>query len=68
MKKVVAMILVSLGVLGLTGCSITDNDVKSITMTDYRDPDTGVHYWKYSTGNGCGITVRYNADGTIMVD
>ena len=35
MKKIMAIFLISLGVLGLTGC---------------------------------GITVRYNADGTIMVD
>lgn len=66
MKKIIAIVLISLGVLGLTGCG--NNTAQSLTMTDYRDPDTGVHYWKYSTGTGCGITVRYNADGTIMVD
>ena len=34
-------------------------------IADYVDPETGVHYLLYE---GCGITVRYNSDGTIMVD
>ena len=66
MKKIVAVFLISLGIFGLTGCG--GNDTRGLTMSDYRDPDTGVHYWKYYTSQGCGITVRYNADGTIMVD
>ena len=39
---------------------------------DYVDPETHVHYLiirdtYYNSGRG-GITVRYNSDGTIMVD
>lgn len=39
---------------------------------DYVDPETRVHYLiirdtYYNSGRG-GITVRYNSDGTIMVD
>ena len=37
-------------------------------IEDYVDPETGVHYLLYDGYEGCGITVRYNADGTIMVD
>ncbi len=64
MKKVIVIMLISLGVFGLTACG--DNNTEGmLTMVDFRDPDTGVHYWKYTAG---GITVRYNADGTVMVD
>lgn len=35
---------------------------------DYMDPETGVHYLIYDGYNAAsGMTVRYNADGTIMV-
>ena len=45
---------------------ITDNGTDEIS--DYVDPETGVHYLLYDGYEGCGICVRYNADGTIMVD
>lgn len=37
---------------------------------EYRDAVTGVHYLMYSGVNGeaGGMTVRYNADGTVYVD
>lgn len=34
-------------------------------IDEYRDNVTGVHYFVYGLG---GITVRYNADGTIFTD
>ena len=34
-------------------------------IKEYRDNVTGVHYFVYGLG---GITVRYNADGTIFTD
>lgn len=55
----------------------TDTDILETTTStdcvmDYKDPETGVHYLIYKdkcgySGMG-GMTVRYNADGTIMVD
>lgn len=75
----VAIIAVVAGVL--TGCNVSeektwnDSDYYSkLTyyaddeISDYVDPETGVHYLLYDGYNGCGISVRYNADGTIMVD
>lgn len=75
----VASIAVISGVL--TGCNVSkektwnDEDYyhnltyyASDEISDYVDPETGVHYLLYDGYNGCGITVRYNADGTIMVD
>lgn len=39
---------------------------------EYRDTETGVHYFVYTEstgyGKGCAITPRYNADGTLYVD
>lgn len=61
----------------LQGCSannITDNNAESISEIDnilvyeYIDPDTHVHYLVYDGYNECSISVRYNSDGTIMVD
>lgn len=41
----------------------------SATVYDFVDEETGVHYLIYTMGGyRGGITVRYNADGTIMVD
>lgn len=41
-------------------------------VSTFIDPDTGVNYLIYaypggSSNNAGGMTVRYNADGTIMV-
>lgn len=61
----------------LTGCSAeasTSNDnfttlysSPTKNVYDYMDPDTGVHYLIYDGYNAGGMTIRYNADGTIMV-
>ena len=39
-----------------------------IVVYDYVDPATGVHYLIYSVGYKGGMSPRYNADGTLMVD
>ena len=36
-------------------------------MEEFVDPDTGVHYLLWKCDNSGGMSVRYNADGTIMV-
>lgn len=33
----------------------------------YVDPETGVNYIFYSTGDGGGLSVRYRSDGSIYV-
>lgn len=61
----------------LTGCSAeasTSNDnfttlysSPTKNIYDYMDSDTGVQYLIYDGYNAGGMTIRYNADGTIMV-
>ena len=56
-----------------TGCGASNNNKvrknnNEYGITDYKDPETGVHYLIYDDGYSGGITVRYNANGTIMVD
>ena len=74
----VAIILLLCMITFLSGCEnpmaeddkyynqVTYNGTDEIE--DYVDPETGVHYLLYDGYEGCGISVRYNADGTIMVD
>ena len=37
-------------------------------IKEYRDSATGVHYLVFASYNKAGMTVRYNADGTVFVD
>lgn len=37
-------------------------------MLEYRDSVTGVHYLVFASTYRAGMTVRYNADGTVFVD
>lgn len=37
-------------------------------IREYRDSVTGVHYLVYESTYKAGMTVRYNADGTVFVD
>lgn len=37
-------------------------------IKEYRDSATGVHYFVFSSTYKAGMTVRYNADGTVFVD
>lgn len=75
-KKLTMCVLVLATLVLFTGCEIQDIDTDTDTVEtipadyvmNYKDPETGVHYLIYSSGYQGGITVRYNADGTIMVD
>lgn len=49
----------------LTGCDAEATDNIDIGVYEWIDPDTQVHYIHNSAG---GVSVRYNADGTIMHD
>lgn len=49
----------------LTGCDAEATDNIDIGVYEWIDPDTQVHYIYNGAG---GVSVRYNADGTIMHD
>jgi hypothetical protein len=70
--KIKALIIALLAIT-LVGCeSVSDQttveeyDTVGTTVDCYTDPETGVCYLIYSCGYQGGITVRYNADGSIM--
>lgn len=70
--KTKILIIATLGLL-LVGCesvkdqtTVKENDFVGTTVDYYTDPDTGVCYLIYDGGYDGGITVRYNADGSIM--
>ena len=68
MKKVLIVLVASCLLLG--GCSEDFEKIegnKSNEVQVYVDPETGVNYLIYRGGYKGGITVRYNADGTVMV-
>lgn len=68
MKKFI--VILAILCMFLVGC---ESDLKSIEKNTYSevmvyiDPETGVNYLVYKEGYKGGITVRYNADGSIMV-
>ena len=68
MKKLVVILMVWCSLL--VGC---DKDFKKIEgnktneIKVYVDSETGVNYLIYESYKQGGITVRYNADGSIMV-
>lgn len=62
-----AITLIALFILG--GCV---GESSTTPMADrraktYVDPETGVNYIFYSTGDGGGLSVRYRSDGSIYV-
>lgn len=68
MKKLVVILMVWCSLL--VGCSTDFKKVdgnKTNEIQIYVDPETGVNYLIYQDYNKGGITVRYNADGSIMV-
>lgn len=73
-KKILPVVVGVVLAVMTTGCDIEktiedEYKIDASDVTDYRDPETGVHYLifnKTSAFNG-GMTVRYNSDGTIMV-
>lgn len=72
--RFIAILFLFVFIILLTSCTEENKEravqkkTSDIGIIDYVDPDTGVHYLIYSRGYQGGITVRYNADGTIMVD
>ena len=81
MKKRVLHMFVTMAVIfcaltSLTACGANDeNNSKDDTVpvyvndsvSTYIDPETGVNYLIYHVADRGGITVRYNADGTLYV-
>lgn len=76
-KKTVCMVLlVCLACLFTTACELTQpNDIQptnELSNNDeiivYVDPDTGVNYLIFKGSDKAGMCVRYNPDGSIMVD
>ena len=75
MKKVILFFGILSLSLCLCACEVKDdtrnavskNQADSFYVSDYVDPDTGVHYLMYQKGDSGGICPRYNADGTLMV-
>lgn len=72
-KKLILYVLVLATLVLFAGCSTSNENTieeskSNYYFEDYRDPETGVHYLIYGSGYKGGLSVRYNADGTIMVD
>lgn len=66
-------VLFCFAVCGSSGTAAEDagetlSDTDDVDVCDFRDPETGVHYIIYIGSRRGGITVRYNADGTLFVD
>ena len=72
--KILAMLLITIILCGCASsveadCDYRISEASNITLRNYTDPETGVCYLIYTDNwrSGCGgITVRYNADGSIM--
>ena len=70
--KIKALVIALLAIT-LVGCksiseqtTVEQYNVAGTSIDYYTDPDTGVCYLIYDGGYDGGITVRYNADGSIM--
>ena len=77
MKKLKYGLLLGLGMVLLSGCNASAGgnidekrwvDNASCEIFEVTDPQTGVHYLFFNSGDGGGVTVMYNADGTIKAD
>ena len=77
--KILAMLLITIMLCGCASSVEADCDYKiseansigntRVNISNYTDPETGVCYLIYNENyyaNRSGITVRYNADGSIM--
>lgn len=80
MRKTILAVVIC-GVMGCTlACNTVSANTKDFftvlsgkngnnTISDYVDPETGVHYLVFFGYNGRGgITPRLNPDGSYMVD
>lgn len=69
-----AIIMIAFGFAGCGNTDSTEEETETLAeygqdaCYDYRDPETGVHYIIYNAYNRSGISVRYNADGSLYVD
>ncbi|SDW48844.1 hypothetical protein SAMN05216391_10919 [Lachnospiraceae bacterium KHCPX20] len=74
MRKIICcLMIVGFAFTALAGCgekspATVGKSKLGYCVKDYVDPATGVHYLICNYGRGVGMSVRYNADGTIMVD
>ena len=73
--KILAMLLITIILCGCASSVEADCDYKiseassDVRIRNYTDPETGVCYLIYTDdfySGRSGITVRYNADGSIM--
>lgn len=73
--KILAILLIAIILCGCASSVEADCDYKiseassSVNISNYTDPETGVCYLIYTDkfySERSGITVRYNADGSIM--
>ena len=51
----------------LSGCSLTQEGPFYGFVSTYVDPETGVNYIEFKSGDAGGICVRVNVDGTPYV-
>lgn len=75
MKKQYAFVIVAALIamaIALCGCNgrgehLKEENGENAGLTVYVDPETGVEYVYRQHGYGGGMSVRYNADGTVKV-
>ena len=81
-KKLMLFAATLVLMFSLVGCSMpkgteTSNSgstskIYNSDVYEFVDPDTGVHYWIYSSCMGYagmgGMTPRLNSDGSVMTD
>ena len=76
--NVLAIAIIVLTLIICNACGVSQREPHTVEeyqvsnnehVKEFIDPDTGVHYlvWRDGYGYGGGMSVRYNADGTIMV-
>lgn len=67
----ITLISITIAVFRFANIDFNNKQLKQINpefMREYIDEETGVHYLMYVYRNSVNISVRYNADGTIMTD
>lgn len=62
-----ASTLLFYALFSLSGCSKTAEGPVYGFVSTYVDPETGVNYMEFKSGDAGGICVRVNADGTPYV-
>lgn len=62
-----ASTLLFYALFSLSGCSQTEEGPVYGFVSTYVDPETGVNYMEFKSGDAGGICVRVNADGMPYV-